>query len=179
MHLFWDQWNIQFFRLITCFRMKIQSEVFRKSTCVTILLFACLGTDKSHSHLSGLKLCLNSDSDSTTINRRKLFILLLYLGEREAINISCLVGKQWEARAGAWQLLMLERERKSVVIAEQAGAGVGHLSHPGHPVVQRKTGSCYCRASSHWTESSSWRWSSSIDTKLLFSIVNDTSSLHI
>ena len=61
--------------------------------------------------------------------------------------VSCLIEKQWEARAGAWQLLMLERERKSVVIAEQAGAGVGHLSHPGHPVVQRKTGSCYCRAS--------------------------------
>ena len=46
------------------FMRKIQSELFRKSTCVTILLFACFGTDKSHSHLSGLKLCLNSDSDS-------------------------------------------------------------------------------------------------------------------
>ena len=54
------------------FMRKIQSELFRKSTCVTILLFACFGTDKSHSHLSGLKLWANSDSDSMTISRRKL-----------------------------------------------------------------------------------------------------------
>ena len=47
---------------------------------------------------------------------------------------------------------MLERERKSVVIAEQAGAGVGHPGHPGHPVVQRKTGSCYCRASTSYEQ---------------------------
>ena len=43
------------------------------------------------------------------------FILLLFLGENH-----------WEARAGAWQLLLLQRERKSVVIAEQARA----LSRP-------------------------------------------------
>ena len=88
------------------FMRKIQSELFRKSTCVTILLFACLGTDKSHSHLSGLKLCLKSDSDSTTISRRKL--------------------------------IYFAAERKSVVIAEQAGASDRSLWSPWSPCCTEK-----------------------------------------
>ena len=66
------------------------------------------------------------------------FILLVYLGEREAINISGLIEKQWEARAGAWQLLLLQRERKSVVIAEQARALSRSPKSPWSPCCTEK-----------------------------------------
>ena len=143
-------WNIQFSRLSTCFRMKIQSELFRKSTCVTIVLFACLGTDKSHSHLSGLKFWANSDSDSTTISRRKL--------------------------------IYFAAERKSVVIAEQAGASDRSPETPWSPCCREQESQLLLQSKHELWAATGQRaaaglWSSSIDTKLLFSTVNDTSTL--